>query len=103
MVVADEYHNGKIIAVYSNRHLYSCTIIITGQPIPWAIVDVEDTTTYEEFFRPFHTSPKIDPHRMRIESGSAVYTSDPDRMRFDPVHTANQRRAVTTHQLGNIT
>ena len=53
--------------------------------------------------RPFHTSPKIDPHRMRIESGSAVYTSDPDRMRFDPVHTANQRRAVTTHRLGNIT
>ena len=55
MVVANEYHNRKIIAVYNNRHLYSSTIMITGQPIAWAIVDVEDTTTYEEFFKAVKT------------------------------------------------
>ena len=52
MVVADKYHNGKIIAVYNNRHLCPCTIIITGQPIA---LDVEDTTTYEEFFKAVKT------------------------------------------------
>ena len=85
MVVPDEFRNSKLVIILGSLGLPLS--ILSGIPVGWAIVDKEDLSTLEAFFKSIHEHVLGAVVNTLMTDGGKTTTVDVcfrDNLRFDP-------------------